>query len=261
MNDIIVDDIKFVTLKKEQVDKIKNRLPEFLRVSNNVGQSHSQTSYSLQTMSQFNSPLQKMKQCIIQINKRYSALREAYYDVEGKKLEIKELLKKNDEKSNLKVSDLETLTAEVYRYMEIGLREIGYFQDMYDSIKKSNNISENWTERDLEDQEIEHMVKSAFHLSIENVMTHNSIERSAIDWFVQIGINPILAEKYVMEYVIKTRDDVKQNDITIKPYQDFLDRMFNKFKDSYKDMLDYSGIDNVISSEFLGRDINHMREK
>ena len=261
MNDVIVDDIQFVTLKKSQVDKIKNRLPEFLRVSNNVGQSHSQTSYSLQTMSQFNSPLQKMKQCIVQINKRYSALREAYYDVEGKKLKIKELRMNTDEKSTLESADMETQIAEVYRYMEIGLREIGYFQDVYDSIKKSHDISENWTEEDLEEQEIEHMVKSAFHIAIQNVMSHNTIDRGAIDWFVQIGINPILAEKYVIEYVIKTRNDAKQNDITIKPYQEFLDRMYNKFKGSYKDMLDYSGIDNVTSREFLGRDINHMREK
>jgi len=257
MNDLIVDEIKFTALKKSQVDKIKNRLPEFLRVSNNVGHSHSQTSYSLQTMSRFRSPTQKMKQCIIQINKRYGALREAYFAVEEKKLKIKELMRDNTESSILKIADMESLIPIIHRHMETAFREIGYFQDMYDSLKKSNNVSEDWTEKDLENQEIEHMIKSAFHIAIENIMTYNAVNRGAIDWFVQVGINPILAEKYARNYVTKTRNDVKEKDISIKPYHDFLDRMYDKFKDSYKDMLDYSGIENIISEDFLGRDVNH----
>ena len=44
--------------------------------------------------------------------------------------------------------------------MNTALREIGMFQDMYDAIKKNNNIPDNWTEKDYESQEISHMVKA-----------------------------------------------------------------------------------------------------
>ena len=46
-------------------------------------------------------------------------------------------------------------------YMDSALRELGMFQDIYDKILKSNNIPENWTEKDFEDQEISHMIRSA----------------------------------------------------------------------------------------------------
>ena len=110
MNDIttFTKSSEFVTLTKEQIEKINSRLPEFHRASAIIGHSTSQSSYSLQTMNMMDdSPLSRMKQCLSQINKKYQALQEAYFKIEKMKIEIKELLKKDDELSRLEVHEKE----------------------------------------------------------------------------------------------------------------------------------------------------------
>lgn len=253
MNDMVLDSISYMTISSEQVEKIKSRLPEFHRVSQNIGQSHSQTSYSIQTLSSFNSPIQKMKQCIIQIDRRYSALREAYYSIEQKKLDIKKLRKENSESSILKSNDLETQIDETSKYMEIGLRELGMFQDMYDDIKKNNNIPDNWGESELEEQEIQHMIKSAFTMSIQNMVSHGSIDRGTFDYFTQLGINPIIADYETGKYITSQKEKIiATGESSILDQYSFVDEMAEKFKDEYKLSLDRSGLKNIGSKEFRG---------
>ena len=108
-NDIITfDDVKsIVTLDEKQVAKINSRLPEYHRASSIIGHSTSQSSYSLQTLQMISdSPMSRMKQCLAQIDKKYRALQEAYFNVEKKKLEIKELQGNKDELSILKCKEL-----------------------------------------------------------------------------------------------------------------------------------------------------------
>ena len=77
------------TLDEEQIARITERLPEYKRGSSLIGHSTSQSSYSLQTMQMISdSPLSRMKQCLAQIDKKYKALQEAYYNIEKKKLTI-----------------------------------------------------------------------------------------------------------------------------------------------------------------------------
>ena len=165
MNDITIFNSipELVTLDKKQVAKITARLPEYHRGKALIGHSTSQTSYSLQTMNMIcDSPLSRMKQCLAQIGKKYEALREAYFKIEGHKLEIKELENNRDEKSQLRIKELDSLISTISISMENALRQIGMFQDMYDSIKENNNIPDNWTEADFEKQEIENMIRRAF---------------------------------------------------------------------------------------------------
>ena len=90
------DVTKLVTMDEKQVAKINSRLPEYHRASAIVGHSTSQSSYSLQTMQMItDSPLQRMKQCLAQIDKKYKALQEAYFNVEKKKLQIQNLEKRS----------------------------------------------------------------------------------------------------------------------------------------------------------------------
>ena len=75
-----------VTLDKEQIEKITARLPEYKRGTSIIGHSTSQSSYSLQTMQMISdSPLSRMKQCLAQIDKKYKAIQEAYYNIEKQK--------------------------------------------------------------------------------------------------------------------------------------------------------------------------------
>jgi len=119
------------TISQEAIAKINDRLPELRRGQAMIGHSTSQTSYSLQTMNMISdSPLSRMKQCLAQINQKYEALRENYFKLEEKKLEVKELSKNTDEKSRLKLREFESSIESIGLAMENTLRQIGMIQDV-----------------------------------------------------------------------------------------------------------------------------------
>lgn len=254
MNDIIpFTEFNLVTLTKEQLEKIKSRLPILQKSSYLIGHSTSQTSYSLQTMTMLSdSPLSRIKQLIAQINKKYQALRETYFKVENIKLEIEELSKKTDTKSQLEVRDKESLLGVISISMENALRQIGMFQDMYDAIIKNNNIPEDWSEKDFEKQEIEHMIRASFRLAIQDLSSGGRTSNACVEYWEQLGIHPQLGETRAREYLISTQQKITNGEnITIELMYDFLDEMVGEFGEVYKLALKRIGLDEIGSEQFM----------
>ena len=259
MNDIqILSNLPELTsLNKKQVEKIVNRLPEYHRGKSLIGHSTSQTSYSLQTMNMIcDSPLSRMKQCLAQIDKKYQALREAYFKVEGHKLEIKQLMKNKDEKSELRVRELDASISNISSSMETTLRQIGMFQDMYDSIKENNGIPDDWTEADFEKQEIENMIRRAFRLAIQDVQSHGRVSQAAIEFFEQLGIHPTRGEYLTTLYLEECgKETMKGNKLTIRVMHNFLDDMVKEFGQEYNIALQRLGLDGIGSEEFMAKGV------
>lgn len=244
------------TLSKNQIEKIKARLPEFHRATSQIGHGNSQASFTLQTLQEFASPLQKMKQCIIQINQRYSALEESHFKIEKTRLEMKKIQFNDDEESKLKIKKFESNMTYTNIMMENTLRELGMFQDLYDEIRESNNIPINWTEKDFEDQEISHMIRSAFRIAIQSITTTGAVSHSALDYFEQIGINPTIAEMKARQYIVDSREKAQKGiNLTINDYYDFLDMMAVEFKDAYKLALKRIGVSKIGSADFVNSGI------
>ena len=249
-------EIENTTLTNNQIEKIKSRLPEFHRASTQIGHSHSQASFTLQTLQEFSSPLQKMKQCIIQINKRYTALEETHFKLEKSKLDLQKIQFNTDDYSKLKIKKFESNMVQTKMYMDNALRELGMFQDIYDQMLKSNNIPENWTEKDFEDQEISHMIRSAFRIAVQNLTSGNTVQRGALDYFEQLGINPTIAEFKSRQYIELSRKKANERiTVTISDYYDFLDSMAIEFKDSYKLALSRMGLTEIGSADFINTGI------
>jgi hypothetical protein len=244
--------LSFETIDKKQVEKIIKRLPELRRASLHIGHENSQASFTLQTLQEFSSPLQKMKQCIIQIKNRHDALEESYFNLEEKKLELKKIQFNNDDESKLKMQKFAAGIKSGKVYLESALRELGMFQDMYEEMRIANNLPEDWTEKDFESQELSHMIRSAFRLAIQNLTTHGSLDRPTLDYFEQIGINPLIGEKRARQYHEYTKKQVEDNvNITINDYFKFLDDMAIEFKDTYKLALKRMGLKEIGSSDFM----------
>lgn len=252
---------ELVTLDKEQIELITKRLPEYFRVKSMIGHSTSQASYTLQTMNMISdSPMSRMKQCMAQVRKKYSALSEAYFSVEKKKLRINKLLKKENEFSELEARKLTSEIAEISVSMENTLREIGLMQDLYDSIKKKNKISDEWNEKDFEDQEIAHMIRSAFRICIHDLTAHGRVNAAATEYFEQLGIHPQYGEHLTRLYLVDTQKILNETkEITIQLMYDFLDEMVNKFKDSYKLALERMGIEELGSKRFMANNRNTLK--
>ncbi len=254
---IFTDSTELTTLSKKQIAKITSRLPEYHRASAIIGHSTSQASYSLQTMNMMDdSPLSRMKQCLSQINKKYHALQEAYFKIEKMKIEIKKLLNKNDDLSKLKVREKEAQINTTSMYMENALRQIGMFQDMYDSIMKNNEIPENWTEKDYEKQEISNMIRKSFRLGIQDIQATGFVGKSVVEYWEQIGIHPQVAGTLTNNYLITIKEKIANgDDVTITHMYKFLDEMAEKFKDTHKLALKRIGLDELGSEEFMANGV------
>ena len=249
------------SISKENYNNVINRLPEFHRVSSIIGHSTSQTSYSLQTMNMISdSPMSRIKQCQAQISKRFNALREAHFKVEKMKLEIKDLQKKDDEYSKLDVLDKSSIIQEIVKNMNQSFREIGMFQDMYDSIMKNNNIPENWSEKDFENQELDNMIKSSYRLAIQDITHTGRISQACVEYWEQLGIHPQVGEIETRLYMTGIAQAIEKGDvITIQHMYFFLDAMVKKHKTDWNNVIKRIGLDSIGSERYMAenvRDIN-----
>ena len=249
------------SISKENYNNVINRLPEFHRVSSIIGHSTSQTSYSLQTMNMISdSPMSRIKQCQAQISKRFNALREAHFKVEKMKLEIKDLQKKDDEYSKLDVLDKSSIIQEIVKNMNQSFREIGMFQDMYDSIMKNNNIPENWSEKDFENQELDNMIKSSYRLAIQDITHSGRVSQACVEYWEQLGIHPQVGEIETRLYMTGIAEALeKGNVITIQHMYFFLDAMATKHQKDWNNVIKRIGLDAIGSERYMAesvRDIN-----
>jgi len=138
--------------------------------------------------------------------------------------------------------------------MNASLREIGMFQDMYDGIKKNNNIPDNWDEKDYEKQEISNMVRSSFRLAVQDLSASGRVSRAAVEYWEQLGIHPQLAESRARSYLVLIQEKINSSEtVTIRDMYLFLDKMAYEFKDSYQDALSRMGLDELGSDEFMAK--------
>ena len=245
-------------ITKKQIEKIESRLPELYRAKSIIGKSHSQTSYALQTLSMIDdSPMSRMKQCLSQIEHKYQAVKDAYFNIEEMKLEIKKLEKKKPltEADILKIRKIGSSIDSIQTAMGNSLREIGTFQDMYESIRKSNNIPEVWTEDDFEKQEIANLLRRSFRIGIQSLSNGRSVSIAAVEFWEQLGIHPQSAEAHCRNYLQQVNNIIKDGrEPDVRVMYEFLDGMAEKFKDSYKFALDRIGLKELGSEEFRNGD-------
>ena len=131
------------------------------------------------------------------------------------------------------------------------LREIGMFQDMYEAIRKSNNIPEVWTEHDFEKQEIANMVRRSFRIGIQSLSNGRVVSIAAVEFWEQLGIHPQSAEAHCRNYLQQVDNIIKEGkEPDVRVMYEFLDGMAEKFKDSYKFALDRIGLKELGSEEF-----------
>lgn len=248
------DNLPEKAITKNQLEKIESRLPELHRAKAIIGHSTSQASYALQTLTMLDdSPMSRMKQCISNIEHKYQAVREAYFKIEKLKLENKELEnnKPVSELSRLKIRENETIIEGTQNSMGNALREIGMFQDFYESIRKSNNIPEVWTEHDYEKQEIANMVRRSFRIGIQNISNGGAVSVAAVEYWEQLGIHPQSAEAHCRNYLQQVQNIIKEGkEPDVRVMYEFLDGMAERFKDSYKFALDRIGLKELGSEEF-----------
>jgi len=242
-----------VGMEKEQMELIVDRMPELHRASRQIGHKNSQTACSLMQMTMLSdSPLSRMKQCLAQLNKKYNAVKDNYFRVEKTKIEIKQLENNRDESSQLRIQEYNASIIVNQNLMTNALRQIGMYQDMYEAIRKNNNIPIKWSESDYEKQEIEHMIKSLFRLAIQDLHQTNKCSKASAEYSEQLGIHPQVMEVRTRNYmadIYGLLESGKYVDIT--NMHKFLDDMVIEFGDAYKIALKRVGLNEIGSERFM----------
>ena len=177
---------------------------------------------------------------------------ETYYKIEKKKLKLSDLENKTDKYSVLEKRKTNDEIKSTVILMNSTLRQIGRFQDMYDDIMKNNNIPKNWTEKDYEKQEIEHMIRSAFRLCIQDLSSHGRVSQACVEYFEQLGIHPQVGETLTREYLMTTQTKISNGiHVDVKDMYKFLDDMKDEFQESWKLAIERIGLSGVNSVEFM----------
>ena len=276
--------LDFKVLNDEKLIKLSKNMLEINRATNSFGKQNSQTTSKMMSLNMIcQSPYRRLKQCLAQIERKRAALKETIFRLKKDKIEIDKLLyKKKKLESKLKNSigdedpveisfEIELMDTDIQEkacgiadssiYIEASLKEIGMFQEAYNEIKSSYGIPDNWDEEDFEKSEIEEHVKTSFLHAVRDVIMTGKINVGTQEYLEQYGINPTAAFKLVKMYLkdVDEKTDLEKGHLpNINMLYNFLDNMYDLFKDSYKHAMKRSGLTNLISEEYLYREIGKV---
>ena len=241
------------TITDEKLAIISQKMVAIDRANNTAGRSETQTTNQLMTLTMLtDSPYRRLRQCLAQIEKKRSALDEAYFKMKKKQVLIKQWYEKGDEMSVLKAQEAEHSLMRSKNYIDGAFKEIATFQCAYDEIREAHNIPENWDERDAEEAEIDHHIKQAFRQSHREMVGSGCITSGNMEYLEQYGIHIQTATRLIADYIASEDEMIVKGQMpTVAHLYAFLDRMAETFHDAHKTVMQRIGIKELVKEEFL----------
>jgi len=223
------------------------------RACHTAGRADTQTTNQLMTLTMLSdSPYRRLRQCLAEIEKKRSALDEAYFKMRLKQIEIKDWYAKGDERSVIKAQEAEHNIARQQDYIDGAFKEIAVFQAAYKEIREAHNIPEQWDERDAEREEITHHIRQAFRQAHRDMVAGGSIGLGNMEYLEQYGIHIQTATKLIGDYIHAENQQIAEGKApTVNSLYGFLDHMVELFHEAHKDVLNRIGIKDLVKEEFL----------
>ena len=255
-----INSLTFKTIDEKALTEISDWMPEVNRAVSAFSKQNSQTTTSLMTLNMIDAgPYRAIRQIMAQVEKKRAALKEAVYKTELKKMQHDEMFEKIEEAEGIKKEKLMLKQNKMaydiidsQTHIEAAIKELGALKRRYEEICKNKGIPEQWDEADFEEAEIEHHIKSIFRNAIRDRM-QGSHNMGTMEYMEQFGINPITAYAMVDAYIMTIKKGIvetgKAPDIT--SHYEFYDKMYNTFKDAYKEAMKRLGLDSITYADFL----------
>ncbi|KKM62106.1 hypothetical protein LCGC14_1525000 [marine sediment metagenome] len=267
--------VDFKVFDDAKLAKLAKNMPEINRATQAFGRQNSQATGKLMSLNMISqSPYRRLKQCLAKIERKRSALKENIFKLRKEKLKIDKLLYQKqkfedqlivDDVSidhqeiefkiqhiNIQLQEKAANISDTNLYIEGALKEIGMYQDAYNEIKESYNIPDNWDENDFERCEVEEHVKTAFLHLIRDIEMNGRVNVGTHEYLEQYGVNPRTAIKLVQMYLANIEQMISEGKYAnITVLYDFLDEMYNTFKDEYKHAMRRIGLKKLISEDYL----------
>lgn len=243
------------SLSEKALVKIQERMPEINRATKSFGRTNSPVENKLMSLSMISlGPYKMLKQCLAQIEKKRSALKESYFKAakdDNKIARLEHRLDKEDlddfdqRDVEIEIAELKTNMADSKIYVEGALKSLGDFQDAYEQIRESNGIPEKWDERDFIEAEYENHIKTAFQHALRDVQTNGMANQGTLEYFEQYGIKPMVGYAEAKQYFMTNKEE------DIESLYDWYNRMYNKYKDCPEKAMKHTGLDEIYNKDFI----------
>lgn len=242
----------FRTFDTAAIERIAGGMQEVNRAVAVFGRKNSQTTNKLMTLSMMNGtdPYRALRQCLAEISNRRSAIRETYYNLKRKRIEIEARFAQLDTMDpgydrDLAAIDLESLiaeTAETVLYFEGALKDIASFQSAYVQIRQNNGIPEDWDESNFESAEIRGHVRYAFLLTYRNLLARGTLDAGTLEYLHQFGIHPQRAIDDATAYIEGKRGGMDD----YEGFEQWLDKMADRYGQEYLKAMNRIGLDTLV---------------
>tara|TARA_R100001480_G_scaffold147464_1_gene146401 strand:+ start:2554 stop:3354 length:801 start_codon:yes stop_codon:yes gene_type:complete len=242
-------EVKFACITEDKLADINSKMAVIKRATQSFGKRNTQTTSKLMTLNMLAcSPYRALRQCLAQIEKKRIAIKESIFKIKETEIEIKDFIKSGTELDLLKAERAKSGISDSVLYLEGALKELAGFQDAYEQIRVSNNIRENWDEKDFEESEPRHHVMSTFRNGIRDMLAAGNLGHGTAEYMEQFGIHPVRAMKEISAYIKKCAQNGNDN---YTDYVKFLNEMADKYSENYKEAMKRLGLTNLLTESFL----------
>lgn len=250
-----INALTFKTIDDKALAEINDWMPVVNQKVLAFNKQNSQTTSSLMSLNMIDSgPYRVLRQILAQVEKKRSALKENLYELEKKKIKYEQYQQAEflEPLDDLEMKKMACDIIDAQGHIEASLKELGALKRRYEEICKNKNIPENWSENDFEDAEIEHHIKSIFRNAVRDRM-QGSHNMGTMEYMEQFGINPVTGYALVDQYLNGVRGVINREGVgpDIGSHYNFLDQMYNTFKDAYKKPMERLGLDSIVHADFL----------
>lgn len=237
------------------VEKINTGMPEIRRALANFGRQNSQTTGRLMslTMLTAGSPYRVLRQCLAEIDKRHSALNEAYYAIKINMIKASRLSQTEDEIDCLKAEKLNLKTANLQTVIEGALKDIASYMEAYTQIRDANNIRPDWDELDFENAEIEHHLRTIFQHGYRDVMMNGRLGAGTLEYAEQFGLHPQVLLNEVGLYVKTVAVTDSSIKINSQHLHDWMSEMAEKYKGCPENAAKQLGLNSITTPWALNK--------
>jgi len=241
------------TITDEKLALISNRMVEINRATQAVDRKNTQTTSTLMSLTMLNdSPYRRLRQVLAQISRKKSAVEDSYFRLKEDKIKAKQFRERGDELSIAKAERLEYGIQQSTRGIEQALKEIGFFQEIYNEIMVSHNIPDNWDEEDSEKEEIDAHLKMAFRHAIRDIMAHGRLGMGTLEYLEQYGVHPQTCQRLVQQYIGENDQNIETGQApTVDHLYNFLDQMCEQFREAHLAVVRRIGVKGIIKNEWL----------
>lgn len=236
---------------EQMVSVIAENLPAITEGSYNFGRRQSAFMDNMLTVTQ-PTPLRRARQCLAEIDRALSALRNAHFKYRKNAIKLKKLerrlYKEQDELETeliqIKIEELKSGMAQGQLYVSGAVRKVAQLIEQYNSMLEKAGVDE-FTEEAFEKEEEEYHIKTAFTQALTAARSRGgAIDEGNHIYLYQIGINGASAQQDVHSILAAegkalAEGKTPQHSLVLK----WLDEVYNKYKGNAQIYAKTKGLD------------------